>query len=265
MRGGSPLRSLFGLTLGIGLALSAGSARAQEAPAEERAPLKVAVVVAGDPDALLVDAAAQVQAALAATESLVLPSDQALGAALVGAPAPAADDGLGEARAARRRLGLGGAAEQPALAKLGGLTGAVALVLVRRTPDPSIEVYDVARGAYFEGKLEVAGAEPQSIGRFVRRRAHAARAHIGEPIVTSPPPPPAPETAEAIMPRTAAEAATSAAPGEDAEAPPRAPWIRRNWPYFVVGALLAGAVTFIVVSRNGDDPQPVVRIRPGGS
>jgi hypothetical protein len=272
MRGGSLHGWFFGIALG--LAASASIARAQDTPSAEATPdvipdVKVAVVVAGDPDPALVEAASQLAAALGATEGLALPADEALRAALVGAPAPAEDDGLDEARAARRRIGLGDAAAQAALARIGGLTGAVALAIVRRAPDPAAEVFDVDRGAYFEGKLDLATADPQAAGRFVLRRARAARAHVGEPVAASAPPP-AP-AAEAVMPRTAAEAATAATPaetspgGEPTEARHRAPWIRKNWPYFVAGALLAGAVTFIVLNRNQDQPDPVIRIRPGGS
>jgi hypothetical protein len=262
MRCGSQVTWTIGLV--VGLLTLAPLARAQEAQAD--APLKVAVVVAGDPDAHLVEAASRVTAALSGTEGLLLPSDEALRAALAGAPQPADDDGLGEARAARRRLALGDAAAQAALAQLGRMAGAVALVVVRRTPDPTAEVYDVDRGAYFEGRIDAATADPQAIARFVLRRARAARAHVGEPVEAVAPPPAA--AAEAVMPPTAADAASVAEPaaaaGDEREAP-RHPWIRRNWPYFVAGALLAGAVTYIVVSRHGDQAEPVVRIRPGGS
>lgn len=234
--------------------------RPDEAPAVAQPPgsapaptqLKVAVVVSGDPDPALAEAASKVREALGGTPELLLPVDSALTAALGGAPAPEADDGLDEVRALRRRLGISAGSDIEALVRLARLSGAVAVVVVRRDPEPKLEVFDVGRRGYFSGALSVGGAEDGAIPRFVTSRAKAAEAHAGE--------------AGAARPREARAAAPEAAADRGpAEAGPseRRRFLRRVIAYGAAGALLLGLGVFLIVDRTQEDPAPIIRIRPG--
>ncbi len=246
----SPALCLFALCAMPGIA-------AAQAPGDEpaRARVKVAVVVSGDPDPVLAEATAVVREALGAEPGLLLPADPALAAALGGAPAPEADDGLGEARALRRRLGLSAESDLDALVRLARLSGAVAVVVVERAPEPSLEVFDVGRRAYFADSLPLAEPEAAAIRRFVVRRAAAAQAHVGEAPVARPrPPEPRAEPARAV----AEDEPGRAAPSE------RRRRLRRNIAYGAAGAILAGLGVFLIVDRTRDDPAPILRIRPGG-
>jgi hypothetical protein len=252
----------------LALCVAHGSAAAQAPGAEPSgavthaepptAPHKVAIVVAGDPDALLTDAASEVGDALASSPGLMLTADAELSRALRGGQSPEVDDGLAEVRALRRRLGISADADRDVLSQLGRLAGAVAVVVLARRPDPRIEVFDVGRSAFFADALAVAGAEPAAIHRFVLRRAGAAQRHVGEA---------RPTRHVADSPEAAADAASTAeaaAETEDAQPNARRRFMRRNIAYIAAGALLVGAGVFLLVDRLKDDPAPIIRIRPGG-
>lgn len=230
------------------------AAAAEEAPGDShaRAP-KVAVVVAGDPDPGLRAAARRAEDALAQSDRIALASDARLRDALRGEPG-ADDDGLAGARAERRALGLGDARDRPHLATLATLAGAVAVAVVRARPDGQSElvVADVGRGALFEGELELSGASPEAIARFVGARARAA-ARASVAAVARPPRPGA---------RTAgpAGATAGAAPSDDRT------WLERNWALLAAGAGLVALVVVVLLTRGGGTdttPGPVLRFVPG--
>ncbi len=185
----------------------------------------------------------------------MLPADAAIVRALLGEPAEG-EDGLDEVRAFRRRLGISAEGDRDVLGRIGRLVGAVAVVVVKRSPEPSLEVYDVGRAAYFADALAVDEADEATLRRFVLRRANAARAHASD-------------GRAAGAARAAATAEPPAATGPDLEAGAEQPterrrFLRRNIAYIAAGALLLGAGTFLLVDRLKDDPPPIVRIRPGG-
>ncbi|MEM9727900.1 MAG: hypothetical protein AAF997_04895, partial [Myxococcota bacterium] len=53
--------------------------------------------------------------------------------------------------------------------------------------------------------------------------------------------------------------------GQPVDEPTKKRWIKKAWPYFIVGALLVGGVTYIIVDqrRTNDPGPPLLRFRPG--
>ncbi|HEY8432137.1 MAG TPA: hypothetical protein VIL20_27360, partial [Sandaracinaceae bacterium] len=223
----------------------APSASASEGSASE-AP-KIAVVVVGDPEPPLRDAARRVEDA--ARARLRLPFDEGLRAALCGEPG-AEGDGFEEVRRERRRLGWGESRDAPILAALGRRAGARAVAVVRTgAAGPELLVLDVSTEAFFEGALALREASDARIARFVERRARAAGR-------TAPPP----EHAA----RTAREQGDAERPSEPQ--PARQPDLfEQIWPYLVAGGLLAALLIGIAVTSTsaGSNP-PVLRFVPGG-
>jgi hypothetical protein len=214
---------------------------APEAPA--RTP-RVAIVIAGDADPEMIAAAESTEAALAGAH-VNQPSDAALRAALRGEGDTA--DGLDEVRAERRRLGLGEARDVTVLTVLGERAG-VDLVLVVRRHHGAIEAtgFDVQRRSFYDGEVDLDALDADALRRFTERRA----ARAARPV----------EEGERAPVEEVAEAAT--APVE----PPHEPdWFEQNWPFFAAGALLVGAVIFIVFATTDNaEPQPVLRFEAGG-
>lgn len=202
---------------------------------------KVAVVVAGDPDEALRDAARRVERSV--SPRLRLPFDPGLRAALRGERGEA-DDGLEEVRRQRRRLAVDEPADAPLLASLGRRAGAHVVAVVRAGETaPELVVLDVRNAAFYEGTLALSGdVSDARIARFVGTRARAAAR--GTPSERPPPP---------------ASAATST------EQPARQPdFFEQFWPYFVAGALLAGLlIAILVTSATAGSDQPVLRFVPG--
>lgn len=224
------------------------------ASAEARLP-KVAIVVVGDPDPILVAAALDIEARLVLTADVRVPTDAALRAALRG-EAGRGDDGLEEVRRERRRLGLGEARDAPILARLGRRAGAVLVIAVRQGDrGPEAVGLDVRSAQFFDGFLLVEEEDPDAIARFVRRRARAAARRTA-----------ASATGERPTDRPSTEPSGEARdrPGPHA-APPQRDWLEENWAYLVAGGLLAAAITFVVVTSVTDDESapPVLRFQPG--
>lgn len=238
---------------------------AAEVRAQEPAPPKVAVVVVGDPDQALRDAAGRLEEALATSGRLTLPSDAGLRRALRGEPAPAEDDGLGRVRVERRRLGLGEDRDLPALRALGRMAGAAAIVAVRRAgSEVEAVVIDVSRGAYFEGELSLGNADAETVRRFVAARARAAARGAAAGTDAADPSPPGP--AADVDGETGGPAATgpSPTPGER-EDEEDSGGILDEWPLFVAGLLLIGAVIVFTVEDGPAAPgPPVLRFVSGG-
>ncbi len=227
---------------------SAGEAGAGEAGAgaSERARPKLAVVVAGDPDPQLREAARRVERA--SGEHLRLPFDPGLRAALRGEPAEG-DDGLEDARRERRRLGGDEARDAPVIAALGRRAGADVVGVVRAGEDgPELVVLDVRHAAFFEGTLALsADVADARIARFVRSRARASARGAEAP--------------EAAAGTPAPEGAT-----DGTAQPARQPdFFEQFWPYFVAGGLLAALLIGIAVtSATAGSNTPVLRFVPGG-
>lgn len=251
------LARLAGLAALVSLAVPAGASAQQAAQ-----PFGVAVVVAGDPGPELRSQAEAVRDAVRARPELHGPADPGLARALAGEAPAQGDDGLEQARAERRRLGWNEARDVPVLARIGRMTGADLVLVVRRgATGAELVAFDVAAGAFYEGAL-VLPATPEALGDFALDRARAA--------ATRPPGAEAPAKAApaAAKPRAAPAAALAPdeEPKDEASTEPEKRWIAKNWPYLVAGALLAGTVTFFVVrSKRDQTPEPVLRFELGGA
>jgi hypothetical protein len=235
----------------LGVLCAASSAQAQSAVLP-----KVALLIVGDPDEPLREAAESLGAELTAS-GLRQPSDPALRAALLGV-LPESADGLHAVRAMRRGLGLDPKEDLEAYRRLGRIAGADALlVLQRRGSRTSCEVFDVPAGQFYEGVLDLGESSSEERIAFVRSRAIEAQARWAEP----------PDETRA----SAAAAAAGLPPteqdeptGTDEESRAKRR-IKKAWPWILAGGLLAAAVTYIVIDQSGDDGQqlPVLVFRPG--
>lgn len=213
---------------------------------------KIAIVIVGDPDATLQDAARQLQDALTAS-GLSVPTDAALQSALKGIPSET-DDGLDGVRAHRRALGLSDRKDTELLVRLGQIAGAHALVVVRTDKvRPAAEVFDVGAARFYDGVLDLSATTASAQEAFVRARATAAARRSYKPEQAEP----AGGTVKSTL-----------APAVDTPEPKKRRWIKKNWPYVLGGALLLGTVTYFVVNSQrggaGQNP-PVLRFRPGDS
>lgn len=225
----------------------------EDPPTTAASPLRVAVVLSGDPNDEARRLAEAVERAVGA--ELALPTDAGLRASLLGSTGP---DTIAPVVRDRRALGGSEAEDVPLLASLGDRAD-VRLLLVtrRRAGTRELVVFDVAHRAFFEGTLALdASADDARILRFVRARARAAEGTLAAP-ANSLPTITEPETAtrigRSIVPR----------PGDRDEPD----WIELNWPYLLAGALLAGAAAFVIVYTVEDQAgtTPTLRFRPGGA
>ncbi|NOY92182.1 MAG: hypothetical protein GXP55_13380 [Deltaproteobacteria bacterium] len=248
--------SLKPLALLLPLLCQLAVAQAQTTP-------KVAVVVAGDPEAELRELAHRLSAAMDASPELRLPSDRGLTAAMRGEPAPAEDDGLGRVRSLRRRLGWEPTRDAAPLHRLGRGAGVQALVVLRSaTQGVTLEVFDVGAGRFYEDALPLDLDEPEANLPFIISRARAALRRARGQIASTP-----------IAEQTHAAQRDSATPpsAATAEDPPPAEhgvrsWFKHNWAYIVGGVLLVGVALGYGLSarRGGSSSQPTLRFRPGG-
>lgn len=200
---------------------------------------KVVVVLVGDPDEAARADAQRLEQALR-DANLELPSDSGVRGALRGESGE--DDGLDRVRAERRQLGWGDDDSAGAL-RIGEMTQANLVVLLRRNASGrQLDVFDVRARAFFE---DTPALEPLADAtRFVRRAGAAAMRRSAAP-----------------SPREVAQASEEA--NEEEAIPPVRLWFRKNWPYLVAGALLIGAVLFLVFRDDDDRGSPVLRFRPG--
>lgn len=215
-------------------------------PDPDRPPPKIALVVAGDPDETLRNTAAFIEqeAVLAGMET---PSDPALRAAMRGEPAKE-EDGLERLRSIRRSLGIDPRKDQASYRRIGLISGADALVVVRRQGLTLVEVFDVAAAQFYEGVLEFDTSTPESRVAFIKSRADQAQLRWSEP-----PPPPTDKKVAVNEPEEK---------NDDSRAKKR--W-KKAWPYVLVGALLAGGVTYLIIDRRRTPESgiPLLRFRPG--
>lgn len=235
----------------LGLLCLTGSARAQS-----NVPPKVAVVVAGDPDEPLVQAAESLAEELTAA-GLRQPSDPTLRAALLGA-APESADGLHALRAIRRGLGLDPEEDLKAYHRLGRIAGADAVAVVRREgAGTSCEVFDVAARQLYEGSLELDETSADEHVAFVRPRALEAQTRWAQQPQENKQK--AAAAAAGLPPTAQAEQAKA----DDESSAKRK--MKKAWPWILVGGLLAAGVTYLIVDQTGNDDEqlPVLVFRPG--
>ncbi|MDH3622784.1 MAG: hypothetical protein OES69_09595 [Myxococcales bacterium] len=209
-------------------------------------PPKVAVVVAGDPDESVLKTASEIEQECARA-GLSIPADPALRAALRGEP-DSEEDGLDGLRSIRRSLGVDPRKDLASYKRLGTITGADALVVLRREGTIKIEVFDAAASQFYEGALDFDGTTPEERAHYIERRAETAQTRW----LQDPSPP---DAAGAQVDAT----------GKPTDEPEKKRWIKKAWPYFVVGALLAAGVTYLIVDgrRTNDPGPPLLRFRPG--
>lgn len=210
-------------------------------------PPKIGVVVAGDPDETLRNTAVFIEQE-AVLAGLEVPSDPALRAAMRG-ESPTEEDGLERLRSIRRSLGLDPRKDQASYRRIGLIAGADALVVVRREGDIRVEVFDVAAAQFYEGVLNFDQSERNERVVFIESRAEQAQLRWSAP-------PPAP------VEKTGLELGQPETKDEESRAKKR--W-KKAWPYVVVGALLAGGVTYLIIDRRSapESGVPLLRFRPG--
>ncbi len=211
---------------------------------------KVGIVVSGDPDETLQNAARKLEDALASS-GFILPTDSSLRSALKGYPSEN-EDGLDGLRAHRRALGLSLRKDTDIFVRIGQIAGAHALVVVRSDKArPAAEVFDVGAAQFYEGVLDLGATTPGEQLAFVHKRVVAAARRSASPEQAA---------VEGVTVKTGLAAAV------DTPEPKKKRWIKKNWPYVLGGALLLGTVTYFVVDSQrggaGQNP-PVLRFRPG--
>ena len=223
---------------------------------EPARPPKVAIVIAGDPDPTTIAAATSLETVLASEAGVTMPSDPAMRAALRG---EGTGDGLDDVRSERRRLGLGEARDITVLTILGELASADLVLVVRASHGtPSATAFDVLRRSFYDGVIALSPIDDAEARHFIVRRARRAARPLTESEMTATPPPEPPpvvDPATAVPPEAIAPDAT----------PEHQPdFFEQYWPYFAAGALLVGAVVFIVLAtQNSSTPPPVLRFEAG--
>lgn len=197
----------------------------------ENAP-RFAIVVIGESNAPLTEQAEHLGVLLAG-EGLAQVDSQELRDVLLGNASPAHLEAVVSARETLSNGdSLGTSTEHNrALSRLSELTDVDALVFLVSGDSVRRRVFDTHAQQFF-------------VDRTVSTTAGVARA----------------VTAASERPTLALQAPAEA---ESEERPARA-FMRRNWPYFVGGALLVAAIVWLVVGTGGDDtPQPVLNFGQG--
>ena len=204
-------------------------------------------MVAGDPDETLRNTAAFIETEAIAA-GLRAPTDPALRGAMRGEPA-SIDDGLESLRSTRRGLGLDPRQDLASYKRIGILSGADALVVVRREGAILVEVFDVSATQFYEGALSFDDSTSEQRVAFIESRAEQAQLRWSEP-----PPTPPPTASPAIN--------EPEKPADESRAKRR---MKKAWPYVVAGVLLAAGVTYLIIDRRRtNEPEPpLLRFRPG--
>lgn len=275
---------------------------------------KVAIVIAGDPDRTLREAAQRLDVALgerAMREEVELVADPGLRVVLVGGGT--ATDGFEALRIERRKLGIDEGTDRHALLQLAGPTGVdLFLVVRRRAGAAEVEAFDAHAGAFYEGRLALTSIDGEALRSFVQKRSRATArrmmttAGAATEVAGNAKPEPATtggrvestattdasigaaSAASQTSTRAAATASTGGSPTTPSAlprgtppsdkgaatnatgAPGEAPvvvFFKRNWPYFLAGALLAGVGAVLIVSsvQSNNPAPPMLVFRPGGS
>ena len=228
-------------------AQDAGTDADTTAPDPAKPPPKIATVVAGDPDETLRQTAAFIESEVVVA-GLRAPTDPALRAAMRGDPITD-DDGLDVLRSMRRGLGFDPRKDLDAYRRIGIISGADALVVVHREGDILIEVFDVSAAQFYEGALKFDDSSTVDRVKFIKSRAEQAQLRWAEPV------PAAPAATAPVVNETEK-------PADESRAKRR---IKKAWPYLLAGALLAGAVTYLIIDRRNTDEvrPPLLRFTPG--
>ncbi|MEM9191330.1 MAG: hypothetical protein AAGF12_19310 [Myxococcota bacterium] len=154
----------------------ARSATAQDEAVPDE--IKVTVIVSGDPEPSLTEAARALDRAIDQHPEMRRPFDPGVRNALLGDPGND-DDGLSRLRGLRRGLGLSETQDLRSLLRMGTMTGADALAIVRmRNGDPEVVVVDVVRESFFRGS--VALPSDDAVAFILARAQPAARARAEE-------------------------------------------------------------------------------------
>ena len=238
---------MLALVLGAPAAASAEADGEVSPEVEPEPPPKLAVVVAGDPDETIRNTAQFIEQELVLA-GMETASDPALRAAMRGAP-PSEEDGLERLRSIRRSLGIDPRKDPSSYQRIGLIAGADALVVIRKRGPILVEVFDVAAAQFYEGVLEFDTSTSESRVKFIQSRAEQAQLRWSQP------PAPPPEAKKVVVNEP-----------EEKEDQSRAKkrW-KKAWPYVVVGALLAGGVTYLIIDqrRTPESGVPLLRFRPG--
>ena len=259
------MRWIHGVTLALAFVAAEAGAQESEAAAEEGAavddsealvappetPPKIAVVVAGDPDEGMQSAASELEQECR-NAGLRVPTDPALREALRGEPA-LGDDGLSALRAIRRGLGVNPRQDLASYKRLGTIAGADALVVLHRQGNVKLEVFDVSAGQFYEGVLELETTSPEARVKYIERRARMAQARWSD------------TGAGAALAATNGDEVTASADVATEDESQRKRRIKKIWPFLVVGSLLIGGVTFLIVDgrRTNEPGPPLLRFTPG--
>lgn len=229
---------------------------------------KVVIVVVGDPDEVLRNAARDLEGRLEGRE-LRLPSDPALRAALIGEPG-AAGDGLEAIRAVRRGLGLDESADIAGLQRLAQRAGASMVVVVRAASEGAeVLALHAELGRYFDGSVVLprgAGrvrrfvvARARAVGRLTEESQRAEETHRASVEVSR-----VTAESEPASPESEVDHSLEAAANDSEDKDEVMAWFEQNWPYFVAGGLLIAVGAFIAVSATDNgEPPPMIRFQSG--
>ena len=242
--------AMTALVLALCLSTIAQNALAAKAP-------KVAIVVVGDADQTLREHAEAIERTL--KSELRWPQDAAIANALKGQKAPLEDDGLNKLRAMRRSLGWKVSDDPVILRRVGKVTGADAMLVLRDPATPLLEVFDVEAGEFYEGELPIADVESNELHRFVLARANVAAKRSPFAKATE-------DKSQHFDENRRTKTGKKESLSSEALAKEER-WFKKNWAYIVVGALLVGGATYLIVDRrnnNGSDPA-MLELRPGAA
>ncbi len=214
---------------------------------------KVAVVVSGDPDVELREAAATIIQSLNQREKIVLPGDEVLSRVLQGSGRNNSPVYRDIARA-RAQLGRSARRDQVLLVRIGEHTSAHALVVLTRSRIAiQVEVFDVDAQTFYEGHAVVEGSATEKVTSFIIKRARTAARRNGKSATSR-------KTEPGISDSSKSTAQSNGSPKKS----PARRWFRKNWPYLVAGVLLAGALTYVIVRERDNDPgEPMLRFTSG--
>ena len=207
-------------------------------------PHKIAIVVSGHADPWLKESAMRVERVVAQDSTLSLPESQETRETLRGNSAATTPPNR-ELLMVRRGLGLGEARDSQSLQMIGNKIGTRALVIIRRRAHrPELIVFDVKHGAFYAKSLDLQASSDARIALHVMRRVLRSVGGIAAPALE--------KNAQYPGLKTRSE--------HDSKS-----WFEKHWTYLVLGGLLGGIATGILIAQRADDPpQTVLRFKPGG-
>jgi len=117
----------------------------------------------------------------------------------------------------------------------------------------------VLRRSFYDGAIALEPIDDAEARHFIVRRARRAARPLTAEEMAAPTVEPTPvvDPATAVPPEAIA--------GDPAPAEHQPDFFEQYWPYFAAGALLVGAVVFIVLAtQSSSTPPPVLRFEVGG-